>query len=431
MKKKLKALLARLEARMASLGAKAEATDDVKELRSINSEIDEVKQDIAEARSMLDEIEAEERAAGAADPEAGDDAAAGATADQRGAAGAPETRQVLGSYGMAQSEEQRQAEEKTLEQRGVDLKSRKAIEVPMDFRATTIASSNLVVQKKYSNTLNQTFNEVSSLIDRVNAVPLNGGESYTKGFEVSFDEGDYTTETGAYTDGDPVTDNVEIVKAKITAYSEITDEAYKMPNIDYQALVIKNVRIAIRKKITKQLLIGPGGANAIVGIFNAPTNVIPTASDIDIADIDADTLDTIILDYGGDEDVEGEAVLIINKKTLKNFAAVRSTDGKKLYKITINPDGNTGNISSEDSWNVPYILNSAVAGFDDVVEDAYFGAYGKLMSYEMPIFSPLTIEESRDFKFSTGQICYRGIILVGGNVASYKGFVRLKKNAVA
>jgi hypothetical protein len=78
---------------------------------------------------------------------------------------------------------------------------------------------------------------------------------------------------------------------------------------------------------------------------------------------------------------------------------------------------------------VNYVLNSAVAGFDDVADDAYFGAYGKLMAYEMPVFSALTVDESRDFKFSTGQICYRAATWVGGNVASYKGFVRLKKVA--
>ena len=430
MKKKLLALIAKLEARMATLGAKAEASEDVTELRGINTEIGGVTADLAECRSMLADIEAKEAETPAAADPAADERAAGEPAAGDPAA-APEERQVMGSYGMAEMDKREAAEVKVLEQRGADLKDRKSITVEMDERATTVASSNLLVQKKYSNTLNETFNEVSSLIDRVNGVPLIGGESYSQSFEVSFDEADYSTEAGAYNDGDPVTDYVEIGKAKITAYSEITDEAQKLPNVNYQALVIKNVRIAIRKKITKQLLIGAGTANTITGIFNAPVNVIPLASDLDVSVIDADTLDDIVLGYGGDEDVEGGAVLIINKKTLKNFAAVRSTDGKKLYKITINADGNTGTISSEDSWNVPYILNSAVAGFDTVVEDDYFGAYGKLQAYEMPTFSALTIEESKDFKFSTGQIAYRGAVWIGGNVASYKGFMRLKKVAVA
>lgn len=432
-KEKLLKMLKAKEARKAQLVTKADGTEDVKELRSINGEISELAADIAELRAMLDEIEAEERAAGAADPAAatGDEGS-----EQRKAGdGKPENRAIMGTYGMGMPEEQRKALTKVYEQRGADLKNRKAIVVSMEEsqeeRAVTLAASNLVVQKKYSNTLNETFNEVSSLIDNVQAVPLNGGESYTKGFEISFGEGDYTTETGNYDESDPVTDYVEVGKAKITAYTEITDEAQKLPNIDYLALVVKNVRIAIRKKITRQILIGAGGTNALTGIFNAPVNVIPLASDIEVSAIDEDTLDTIVFGYGGDEDVEGGAYLILNKLDLAAFSAVRLSDGKKAYKIKLETGGNAGTISSEDSFEVPFIINSAAPALSaaGTVVDTYCMAYGKLMAYEMPIFSQLTIEESRDFKFRTGQIAYRGAIWAGGNVTSYKGFARIKKVA--
>lgn len=224
---------------------------------------------------------------------------------------------------------------------------------------------------------------------------------------------------------------MEVGKAKITAYTEITDEAQKLPNIDYLALVVKNVRIAIRKKITRQILIGAGGTNALTGIFNAPVNVIPLASDIKISAIDEDTLDTIVFGYGGDEDVEGGAYLILNKLDLAAFSAVRLSDGKKAYKIKLETGGNAGTISSEDSFEVPFIINSAAPALSaaGTVVDTYCMAYGKLMAYEMPVFSQLTIEESRDFKFKTGQIAYRGAIWAGGNVTSYKGFARIKKVA--
>lgn len=434
MKSKLLAMIAKLELRKTALSTKSDATEDIKELRGINVELDAINADLVEARGMLAEIEAEEAAQRSADP-----AKSGADPEFRAATGSddgnPEQRQVLGTYGMGISEEQRKSALKVYEQRGATLKSGKPIEVSVEEtaeeRAVTIGASNLVVQKKYSNTLNETFNEVSSLIDNVGAVPLTGGESYTKGFEVSFADAGYTTETGDYTDGDPVTDYVEIGKAKITAYTEITDEAQKLPNIDYLALVVKNVRIAIRKKITRQIVLGSGGANAITGIFNAPINVIPLASDLEISAIDEDTLDTIVFGYGGDEDVEGGSYLILNKKDLAAFAAVRLSDGKKAYKIKLDASGNTGTISSEDSFAVPFIINSACPALTlaGTVVDTYCMAYGKLMTYEMPIFSQLTIEESRDFKFKTGQIAYRGAIWAGGNVASYKGFVRIKKVA--
>ena len=382
---------------------------------------------------MISEVEAAEKADDAGDPEAGDDD--DKDPEKRSAEGDPEKRNIMGAYASGTSVQERKKQTEVFEQRGASLRDSKAIEVPMveteEERALTVGSSNLVVQKKYSNTLANTFNEVSGLIDNVAAVPLMGGESYTKAFEVSFDEGDYTTETGAYTDGDPVTDYVEIGKAKITAYSEITDEAQKLPNLDYQALVVKNIRIAIRKKITKQIILGAGGSNAITGIFNAPTKVIPTATDLEVSAIDIDTLDDIVFGYGGDEDVEGSAGLILSKADLAAFAATRMTDGKKAYKITLATGGNMGSISSEGSFQVPFIINSACPALSAAATaaDTYCMAYGKFQTYEMPVFSQLTVQESKDFKFSTGQVAYRGSVWAGGNVASYKGFIRVKKVA--
>lgn len=319
------------------------------------------------------------------------------------------------------------------QERGSFLKNRKSVEFGInemtEFRAITIGSGDLVVPTHTSNSLNPTFNEVSSVIDVVNSIPLLGGESYKKGFIVSSGEGDYTTETGDYHDADPVTDFVTIGKAKITAYSEISDEAAKLPDVMYQEMVRKSMETALRKKVAKQIIAGAGGANSILGIFNAPINVIPTASDLTVTVIDKDTLDKIVFGYGGSENVEGGTYLILNKNDLAAFAAIRATDGKKLYKITIDENGNTGTISSEESYSVRYIINSicpqlSLAG---TTAGTYCMAYGKPQAYEMPMFSPITVEESRDFKFKSGQICYRGSVWVGGNVAAYKGFMRVKK----
>lgn len=322
------------------------------------------------------------------------------------------------------------------EERGDKLKSRGVVEFDLkelgELRAITVASGDLVVPNQYSNTLNPTFNEVSSVVDVVQAIPLQGGEAYRKGFIVEYGEGDYTAETGDYEDAEPTTDYVTIGKAKITAYAEMTDEAVKLPNADYQEMVRRSMLVALRKKVAKQIILGAGGTNQITGIYNAPTNVIPTASDITITTIDETTLDQIVFGYGGSENVEGGAYLFLNKQDLAAFAAIRATDGKKLYKITLDENGNTGTISSDDSYSVRFIINSACKALSDsaTTANSYTMVYGKPLSYELPLFSPMTVEESRDFKFKSGQVCYRGSVWVGGNVAAYKGFVRIKKGAV-
>lgn len=435
MLERMRKLLKQKEDRRSELGVKAKKTEDIAELRSINSEIEAINEEMAEIRGIIAELEAEEAEAEgdekrAADPEAGEEP------EQRGE---PGKKQVIATYGAGSTGDVRseinQETVKQYEQRGAELKGGKAVvispEATAEERAVTVASSNLVVQKKYSSTIADTFNDVSGLIDRVAAVPLNGGESYTKSFVTGYGEGDYKAEGEAYAGAEPTFDSVEIGKAKVTAYAEITEEVEKLPNLDYVSYVSATMRRAIRKKITKQILAGTGGTNALVGIFNAPTNVIPTASDIEVPAIDETTLDKIVFGYGGDEDVEGQAVLVLNKADLAAFNAVRFTDGKRAYKMKLNADGNSGTITSEGSFEVPFIINSAAPALsaDATVVGTHCMAYGKLAAYEMPVFSPLTVQKSTDFKFSTGQIAYRASIYAGGNVSVYKGFVRIKKVA--
>ena len=86
--------------------------------------------------------------------------------------------------------------------------------------------------------------------------------------------------------------------------------------------------------------------------------------------------------FGGDEDVEDAAVLVLNKKDLKAFAKLRDKQGRKVY--TIVNHGNTGTIDG-----VPYVINSACGAVTDTQTKAivYCMAYGPLSNYEMAIFS--------------------------------------------
>ena len=336
-----------------------------------------------------------------------------------------------------EKEERKVDEEKeVLEQRGADLKAGKKIKVELEERTTVVSSGDLLVPKKYKNTIDESFEGVSGLVDRLNTVPLEGGESYSVPFEVTYGEGDYTGENADYSETDPETDYVETGRAKITAYSEISKEAIKLPNANYQALVIKRVRDSIRKKIGKQAIIGAGTTNTIKGIYNADAKVMPTeetkTADISLADIDIDTLNTIVFAYGGDESVESEQVLILSKRDLEKFAKVKTSDDKFVYKVT--RKGQTGTIAyANGGLEVPYVINSACGSLSDskTEEGKYTLVYGSLSSYELPIFSELEIEESKDYNFKKGMVSYRGDVIVGGTVSKYNGFVRVKKAGTA
>ena len=321
-------------------------------------------------------------------------------------------------------------QDKAKEDRGISLKAGKAV----NYNAKgTLGAKNVLKTGKTNGVLlpnhqgtelTPGFNTVSSLIDRVKVVPLAGGETYERGYVKGYGtEGGATAEGAEYKATEPVFGYVSITKQKVTAYTEEPEEMLRLPAADYDGVVEEAITKAIRRYMTRQILLGNGTAGNFYGIFANPENaVIDKSTDIAMTAITDETLDDIVYDFGGDEDVEDVAVLILNKKDLKAMAKLRDQDGRKTY--TIVNHGNTGTIDG-----VPYIINSACKAITDpgTMSEAYSMAYGPLANYELAIFSDIEAKKSEDFKFKTGQICYRASVFAGGAPIAYNGFIRVKK----
>ena len=327
----------------------------------------------------------------------------------------------------AKNGENGQSADDTATKRGKALMAGNAVKRTFGAKAA-ITSGSTVMPAHTAGDVKPAFNEVSSLVDRVKIVPLAGGESYKRGFIKGYGEGDYTAEGADYAGAEPVFGYAEMVKTKITAYCEEPEEVAKLAPAEYDSVIGSSTEVAIRKKMNREILYGAGGAGHLFGIFYNPADaaedIIDRDTDIFVAEITENTLDEIIYAYGGDEDVADAAVLILNKADLKAFATCRKADGNKAYKIVNH--GNTGTIDE-----VPFIISSACYAISKpaTAEDAYCMAYGNLSHYEMPVFSDMDIQRSAHYKFKQGQIAHRGDIFVGGNVAAYNGFVRVKKGA--
>lgn len=302
----------------------------------------------------------------------------------------------------------------------------KTLERPLNALTTT---TGVVMPKHTSPDIAPTFNNVSSLIDRVHTVPLPGGESYQRPFVKSYGDGaGRTAESEDYNTSEPTFGYSDIVREKITAYAEEPEEMQKLPDADYDGVVEESVVRSIKRYASRQILIGPGGTGKFRGIFFNPEktadDIIDRSTDIEsITAVDDGTLDEIIYSYGGDEDVEDIAVLILNKKDLKKFAKLRDKQGRRVY--TIVNHGNTGTIDE-----VPYILNSA-CGEIGKTAGAYCMAYGPLSNYEVAIFSDIDAQKSTEYKFKQGQIAYKASVFMGGNVVAKNGFIRVKNKAAA
>lgn len=420
-KDKLLKLLRAKEAKKAELQTRSNTTEDVKELRSINEELTALNAEMEELRSMVADIEAEEaRAAEEAKKKAEAEAEAARTKALKDAEEAEKRSkeytpgkgfEARGKANMGENPEERAKQEK----RGEELK---------EGRSVTVASSSVVVPSYYADNINGTFLQVSDLLNAVDVIPLNGGESYRQPFEIATADAGYKAEGVAYQEAETTFGYSDITKAKLTAYNEITEEVEKLPAAPYANVVLGGVTRSLRKKLAKEIMVGAGTTNTLTGIFNAAAAVIPAASDLSVAVIDKTTLDSIVYGYGGDEAVEGSCVLILNKADLAAFARLRTDDGKKFHTIIPAANGGSGTIDG-----IPYIINSACGALSAATTAAgtYCMAYGNLKNYQLAVFSDIEVKRSEDYKFKEGMIAHKGVVFAGGNVVSYKGFLRVKK----
>ncbi len=395
MNEKLRKILQRKKEIRAKLNAQIEGTIELtdEEIKALQGELENLNE---EEEAAVDEAEKE---------------------DQRKEAEDASRKNSVGELRIVNADTQRRNNNEEKAKRGKALKQKRAI---------TVGTSEFVAPRHTGEGVNDTFNEVSTLVDLVRITPLSGGESYQRGYVKSYGEGGKADDsTRKYKTIEPEFGYAEINKTKITAYYEEPEEIKKLTDEDYHDKIVNGMTIAEKKKMAKTILVGDGTTGEFQGIFSNPSGkefAIDKNTDLVMNKIDETTLDEIIYSYGGEEDTVADATLILNKKDLKAFATVRTADGKKAYKIE--SKGNVGTIDG-----VPYVINSACKALSDTstAKDDYCMAYGSLQNYEVAVFSQLEVKQSEDYKFGEGQISHKGVVFAGGNVVANNGFIRVKK----
>lgn len=404
-----------LEKRAALLAELNKPETTAERFAEIRAEIEKINFTITELRK--DEQTPDEQR-GKGTPEGGE---TDPTEAEYRAARLPNGKGVVYDQSKEQDAEQRKAANEKREQRGKDLKAGKAVSIETRAAVTT---SSTALSTVASGTINPAFEQVGTLDTLVNTTHLEGtgAEAYKKPFVKKYSEGEIVAEGSAPTGThEPTFGYATINKVKIVTYAEVTEEVEKLPDANYDAEVTTAVVGAWKKKLISQIINGDG-SDELVGIVNAPTTIIEATQRTTIATIDENTLDNIIFDYGGDEDVEGDAYLILNKLTLKEFAKVKGTDKRRAYDIVIR--GNSGTING-----VPFVCTSKLAAFGAVTAGNPYLLYGKLSGYELAYFSDLEVKKSTDYKFKEGVIAFKVTGIVGGSPAMFNGFMSVQKAA--
>lgn len=392
-----------LEERAALLVEAAKNETTAERLAEIRARVDAINYAVAELRKDEAEAKREEELRAARTPNGGNPAPAVVVHDDK---------QVIEQARAAENAE-------AVEKRAKALKNGE--KATLEHRA--VASSSTALGTVVSGDITPAFEQVGTLDKLVNAVHLEGtgAESYKKPFAKTIGEGGITAEGADATTAEPTFDYASINKIKITAYAEVNEEVEKLPAARYVAEIEGAVVGALRKKIIGQIING-SGTDELVGIVNAPASIIAATQRKTIATVDENTLDNIIFKYGGDEDVEGDAVLILNKLTLEEFAKVKGTDKKRAYEIVVR--GNTGTING-----IPFVCTSKLAAFGTVTAGNPYLIYGKLKGYELAYFADIEVLKSTDYKFKQGVTAFKASVMCGGSPAMYNGFMTVQKAA--
>lgn len=278
-------------------------------------------------------------------------------------------------------------------------------------RALTIAGGTLVQPTKVDGINDIPGAKYSSIIDLVKIVNCVGMGSHKIAY-VDADAAAAANQTEGETAATATLgqfDFVTILPESVAVLDFISKQAKKQTTLQYAAKVREQAVIALRRK----------AAQVVTAALRASDLNQTVAGDA----IDAKTLRTITLNYGGDESVIGGAHLVLNKADLLAFGDVRGTNEKKaLYEITPDGNGNTGTIR-EGGVAVRYIINSNIpAG------ELY---YGNLQALELDLFSDYEIKVSEDFAFDKLMDAIRGDVELGSGVTVKNGFIKYTTAASA
>lgn len=319
-----------------------------------------------------------------------------------------------------------------LETAGKELREKRSVQSPFnifgDRRAMTL-ETNLIVPQYSSTTITPNFSMVSSLVEAVAHLSLDGGESFSQPYISDIETGGYTKESENYHGAETRFNYAQINRTKVTAYAELTEELEKLPAATYADTVFQNIRTSIQKVLSREILFGEGvsttdNQSRLVGIFSDKATAIDPTTDLSLSAITDTTLNEILYRYGGDEEVESPSCLLLNKYDLLSFANVRTATKQQFYDIKFNGNGVSGTING-----VNFIVNSNCKPLmsADTKSGDYCMAYGSLSNYLLAEFSPVEVKSSDDYKFRQGVKCFKGSFICGGNVVKQNGFIRVKK----
>ena len=270
-------------------------------------------------------------------------------------------------------------------------------------RAVLVSSGNIATPTEVSGINENGFAGVSSIIDLVKVVNCEGmGKNrvaYTKTDAVAAAQTEGASAGGVGT----TFGFVDIMPESVAILDGISKQTKKQSPLQYEAKVKEKALLALRKEaariVTEKVL-----ASTLV-----KTQTIAALTETAVRDI--------VLDYGGDEGIEGAAYLQLCKADLVTLGKIRGTSDKKaVFEIIPDDNPNTGTIK-DGGTIVKYVLNKNLT--------AGTLLYGQPKNIELDLFSAYEIAVSEDFAFDKLMDTIRGDAEIGAEVVAQHGITKV------
>ena len=389
-KTKRSAELEELAKRVEALERLNTESEDETELKEAGAELDELNKKKAELESELAEINAQI-----------------AELDK------PKEENNQRNKFNFMTKESRGIKTMTIEERTENAKkfaeTRKASYGAEETRAVLVSSGTIATPTEVDGINENGFAGVSSIIDLVKVVNCEGmGKNrvaYTKTDAVAAAQTEGSAAGGTGT----TFGFVDISAESIAILDAISKQTKKQSPLQYEAKVKEKAMLALRKEaariVTEKVL----------------ASTLVTAQTITA--LDQNAIRDIVLNYGGDEGVEGAAYLFLNKADLITLGKVRGSNEKKaVFEITPDANPNTG-VIKDGGTIVKYCLNKNLT--------AGTLLYGQPKNIELDLFSNYEIAVSEDFYFDKLMDAIRGDVELGADVVVPSGMIKITVGAGA
>lgn len=299
--------------------------------------------------------------------------------------------------------------------------------VGRESRSTLIGTDSLLKPQGSGDTIKDSLNPVSSIIDQVTVIDATGAASYEEAYVK-----EELTANVKKDDGKPATDSDAVFRVAKLAPSLINITTYVSRNIQrvtplaYVSKIRELAMKALRRKVTDIIVNGNDEVFGIKTARNTKGEEICNKLELEDNTIGPDTLSQIVFSYGGNDELGGNARLFVTKEDLAAFGRVRGTNEKKaLYEITPSTENpNIGTIK-EGGVIVPYTIYSGLTSLSTAQRgetDIQTMIYGDPANFELALFGDYTLEVYKETKAVEGMLTIIGEVMAGGNVVIDKGF---------